>query len=214
MIWNDKILFIHTPKTAGMSMTTMLLESLQGSVFVTGPFERKTEGNIGYLPGSRHETLVDAQSFFTYRNMDIAAFERMFAVMRNPYDLELSRYAYLRQGLPQDKGPAQDIAMAEPFKEYLKKAPFFGMKPPKLHYYFTFNGVLPDNLVVLKFENLAADIETYLAPYLKDKFKLPFDNVSKHKKYQEVYDTESEQLVFERNRWFFEKGFYAREVFA
>lgn len=214
MIWNEKVLFIHTPKTAGMSMTSMLLESLQGQVFITGPFEQKREDNVTYFPGKRHETLVDAQSFFTYRNMDIAAFEKVFAVMRNPYDLELSRYSYLRLGLPQDKGPAQDIAMAESYKEYLKKAPFFGMKPPKLHYFFTFNGVLPENLVVLKFENLVADISAYLVPYLEEGFALPFENASEHKRYQDVYDAESEQLVFERNRWFFEKGFYTREVFA
>ncbi|WP_040516057.1 hypothetical protein [Gilvimarinus chinensis] len=194
-------------------MTKMLVQSLEGQVFVTGPYEQKREGRVAYLPGRRHETLVDAQSFFTYRNMDLYGFERIFAVMRNPYDLELSRYAYLRKDLPQDRGPAQKIALEHDYKEYLKRAPFFGMNPPRLNLYFSLNGTLPDNLTVLKFENLNADIETYMSPYLSEGYKLPFENVSKHKKYQDVYDAETEQLVFDRNRWFFEKGFYARESF-
>lgn len=191
----------------------MLLESLEGQVFVTGPFDQKREGRVGYFPGRRHETLMDAQSFFTYRNMDLTGFERIFAVMRNPYDLELSRYAYLRKNLPQDRGPAQNIALENDYKDYLKQAPFFGMNPPRLNLYFSMNGALPDNLTVLKFENLNNDIETYMGAYLSSGYKLPFENVSKHKKYQDVYDAECEQLVFERNRWFFEKGFYARESF-
>ena len=214
VIWNDKVLFIHTPKTAGMSMTAMLEKHLQGKLGITGPFEKHKKENVTYFPGRRHETLVDAQSFFTYRNMDILKFEKIFSVMRNPYDLELSRYAYLRKDLPQDRGVAQKIAMSETFKEYLKKAPFFGMNPPRLNLYFTYNGALPENLVVLKYENLAGDIKTYLGPYMEANYTLPFENKSNHDSYREVYDAECEQLVFERNRWFFEKGFYTRESFS
>lgn len=192
----------------------MLLESLPGPLAVTGPFDNTNEGGIQYLAGKRHETLVDAESFLTYRNKSIKDFEKIFCVMRNPYDLELSRYAYLRKDFPQDRGPAQRIALENDFKNYLRQAPFFGMNPPRLHLYFSMNGTLPDNLVVLKFERLNDDIETFMSPYLNAGYKLPFENASAHKKYPEVYDEETEQLCFERNRWFFEKGFYSRENFT
>lgn len=214
MIWNNKILFIHTPKTAGMSMTGMLLESLDGPVSITGPFDNRTENGVQYLQGKRHETLVDAESFLTYRNKSIRDFEKIFCVMRNPYDLELSRYSYLRKNLPHDKGPAQTIALENDYKNYLRQAPFFGMNPPRLHLYFSINGHLPENLVVLKFERLNEDIKTFMSPYMKPGYQLPFENASTHKKYEEVYDEETEELCFERNRWFFEKGFYARENFS
>ncbi len=211
MIWNNEILFVHVPKTAGMSMTDLLTEYLKRPVFNTGPFDKQTvENGVTNLPGRRHETLPDAASFFSNKNMCLEDFEKIFAVMRNPYDLELSRYTYLRKNLPQDRGKAQDIAMANDFKDYLKVAPFFGMNPPRLDLYYQLNGSLPSNLVVLKFERLRDDIHTYLKPYLEGDYELPHHNVSKHQDYLEVYDIEMEQLCFDRNRWFFEKGFYSR----
>ena len=111
-----------------MSMTSLLCEELPGPIFVTGPYdEQHREGKVVFIPGKRHETLIDAASFFTYRNMRLEQFEKIFVVMRNPYDLELSRYAYLRKNLPQDRGRAQDIALESDFSEYLATAPFLSL---------------------------------------------------------------------------------------
>ncbi len=215
MIWNDKILFLHTPKTAGMSLMEVLLKKLPGEVVVTGPYgqKQKREGNIKYLQGKRHETMCDAESTLIYFNKSIADFDAIFSVMRNPYDLELSRYSYLRKKNTPDRGLARDIALAQDFKGYLSSAPFFGMYPPRLHFYFSINNLIPENLVVLKYENLVNDIDNYLSPYLTDFTGLPRVNVSKHRDYREEYDAEMEELCFNRHRWFFEKGFYSRERF-
>ena len=213
MIWNDTVLFIHTPKTAGMSMTSLLCEKLPGPVFVTGPYEeQQSEGKVVYIPGKRHETLMDAASFFAYRNMRLEQFEKIFVVMRNPYDLELSRFAYLQKNLPQDRGKAQDIALEGDFREYLATAPFFGMFPPRLDLYFHLNGSIPDNMVILRYESLAADISRYMKPYLESFDTLPHENQSDHKDVSEVYNPEMEKLCYERHRWFFEKSFYARAL--
>jgi hypothetical protein len=201
------------PKTAGMSMTELLKTCLSGRVFITEPGARKVLENVVYLSGKRHETLCDAESFFIYLNKSIFDFKKVFCVMRNPYDLELSRYSYLRLGHAHDKGPAQEIALSSDFKGYLANAPFFGMNPPRFNLYFTFNGVLPDNLIVLRYETLAQDIDRYMSPYLKPGGKLPSINKSRHKSYSKVYDKEAEELCFLRHRWFFEKGFYSRETF-
>ena len=67
MIWNDEILFLHAPKTAGMSMTNLLLSALEGPVNITGPYEKKyRKGNTIYWPGKRHESLYDAESVLSY----------------------------------------------------------------------------------------------------------------------------------------------------
>lgn len=214
VIWNDTILFIHTPKTAGMSMTSLLCEELPGPIFVTGPYdEQHREGKVVYVPGKRHETLIDAASFFTYRNMRLEQFEKIFVVMRNPYDLELSRYAYLRKNLPQDRGRAQDIALESDFSEYLATAPFFGMFPPRLDLYFHLNGAMPENMTILRYERLSADISLYMQPYLSSFDALPHENKSKHGDAAQVYDEKMENLCFERHRWFFEKGFYGRALY-
>ncbi len=211
MIWNNAILFIHAPKTAGMSMTTLLCQSLEGPINVTGPYEQQhSEGKVTYIPGKRHETLIDAASFLTYRNMCLEQFEKIFVVMRNPYELELSRYAYLKKNLPQDRGMAQNIALEGDFRNYLSKAPFFGMNPPRLDLYYHFNGAMPDNLVILRHERLLLDLELHLALYLEAGYALPRENQSKHKGVNEMYDAEMEALCYDRHRWFFDKAFYPR----
>ncbi len=65
MIWNDKVLFIHTPKTAGMSLTQLLADSLPRPVYITEPVEAVTviEG-VSRLPGFRHEQLGEAATYF------------------------------------------------------------------------------------------------------------------------------------------------------
>lgn len=214
MIWNDQILFIHAPKTAGMSMTTLLLSALKGIVNITGPYEKKVrEGNTVYWPGKRHESLYDAESFLSYLNKSIYSFEKIFVVMRNPYDMELSRYSYLKKGNAWDKGIAQELAMNGSFRDYLKKAPFFGMNPPRIDIYYSINGLLPSNMVVLKYENLNSDIRLFMTKYLNTDKEPERENSSEHPIFLDVYDDELEQLCFQRNKWFFEKGFYSRMTF-
>ena len=213
MLWNEEILFIHTPKTGGMSITELFIKYLKGQVNITGPYENTKIDGITYHRGKRHETLVDAESFFMYRNKSIFDFKHIFLFIRNPYDLELSRYTYLRKGFEQDNGPAQKIALESTYLEYLKIAPFFGMNPPRLEQYFLFNSLLPKNLIILRYENFEDEIRQNLTPYLKPDYQIPHINVSKNKGYAEYYNKETEQLCYQRNRIFFDKAFYRREIF-
>ena len=209
MIWNKDYLFIHVPKTAGMSMTQTFLNGLEGQITYAGPHERKKIDNIMYVPGKRHETLIDAESYFTYTNQSIFDFKKIFVVMRSPYDLEISRYAYLRKNLETDRGLAQEIALSSSFKEYLKAAPFFGQNPPRLDKYYQIGNSIPPNLVVLKYESLESEIRWKLAPHLK-KIDLGRENSSERKLVSEIFNPETEVLCFNRHKWFFEKGFYQR----
>ena len=211
MIWNKKILFLHCPKTAGMSMSNLLTNHLEGQVSMTIDTNKQyRKGNVFYIPGKRHETLIDAASFFNYRNIRLDQFERIFVVMRNPYDLELSRYHYLRNNFPSDRGIAQDIALNNDFRYYLQTAPFFGMNPPRLDLYFHLNGIILENLIILRFERLLFDIRLYLDNYLNDSYSLIHKNQSEHKDFNEVYDEDMELMCYNRHSWFFDKSFYQR----
>jgi len=215
VIWNESILFIHAPKTAGMSMTTMLCAHLKGNVFVTGPYEASAgSSRVEYIPGKRHETLLDAVSFFEDKNAPVEQFEKIFVVVRNPYELELSRFAYLQKNLEQDRGKAQDIALEGDFRKYLATAPFFGKNPPRLDLYYHIEGIIPDNLVILRYENLAQDIAAHIAPYLEGDYHIPHENQSAHAAVDGVYDAQLEALCYERHRWFFDEGFYSRASFT
>jgi len=131
--------------------------------------------------------------------------------MRNPYDLEVSRYHYLRKGHKIDRGVAQDLATAGDFKQYLAAAPFFGSMPPRLDRYFRIGDYLPRNLKVLRFERLATDIDTSMGPYLRaDRTALPHMNKSHHDDFWTYYDEEAEELCYQRHNWFFDMSFYER----
>ena len=214
MIWNESILFIHAPKTAGMSMTTMLRDHLKGAISFTGPHEASSaQGGIEYISGKRHETLHDAATFFGERHILLEQFEQIFVVMRSPYELELSRFAYLQKDLPWDRGKAQQIALEGDFRQYLATAPFFGMNPPRLDLYYHIDGHIPDNLVILRYEQLAVEIERHIAPYLDSGYRVPHENKSKHAPVGQVYDVELEALCYQRHRWFFDNGFYRRATY-
>nr|WP_295467474.1 hypothetical protein [Mesorhizobium sp.] len=177
MIWNEEIVFIHVPKTAGMSLTTMLVGGLKGRVFMTGHDKHERRGNVTLLMGGRHETMAQAQIVLEMHNRPLSSFQKVIAVMREPYTLEISRYNYLRIGHPWDAGPAQKIAMSTDFKGYLLAAPFFGYKPPRLDAFYHAFGAIPANAVFLKFEHLSEDIRAHIFPHLIEPAELPRENL-------------------------------------
>lgn len=210
MIWNDDILFIHAPKTAGMSMTTMLTEGLEGKVYVTGHETTETRGDLTLIPGKRHETLAQAVDVLKSYGRSLSDFKAIFSVMREPYRLEISRYNYLRLNHPWDQGHAQTIALESDFKGYLRDSPFFGYSPPRLDLFYHIDNTIPENAIFLKHEFLNQDIVDHVLPFLKPGVKLPRENVTGDSVYEKYYDDEAEELCYRRHRWFFDKGFYRR----
>lgn len=214
MIWNDQILFIHVPKTAGMSLTSLLMENLPGNVFLTGHGKREDRGRQTLLPGKRHETMAEAANILEMRRRPLSSFEKIIAVLREPYTLEISRFNYLRLGHAVDKGPAQDIAMKGDFKEYLRRAPFFGFYPPRLDLYYHLFGLVPDNAIFIRFEELNTGLHQHVMPYLEGTPSIPHTNKTGKSRFEDYYDEEAEELCYGRHRWFFDKGFYPRRLMA
>ena len=171
MIWNEQILFIHAPKTGGMSLTEYLATSLPGY--------RETE--------KRHETLAEARAVFAHDGRNLEDFCAIFVVIRDPYALEISRYNYLRLDRPVDRGRAQEIALTGDFKRYLRDAPFFGHLPPRLDLYYHEAGYVPGNLTVLRHERLAEEVARHISPFLtKPEAVLPRVNTTASARFEEV----------------------------
>ncbi len=211
MIWTDDILFLHVPKTGGISTTRFLLTNLEGRVQYTANHPVDEAPDAEYHEGPRHETLVQAEAFHSPRGRSVGDFAAVFAVMRNPYDLEVSRYHYLRKGHDVDRGRAQDLAIDDDFEKYLAEAPFFGSFPPRLDRYFRIGDYLPKNLHVLRFERLSTDLAEKLSDFLvEEPVPLPHLNKSDHDDYWRYYDKRCEQLCYQRHRWFFDMSFYQR----
>lgn len=195
MIWNQDILFLHAPKTGGMSITAYFSDHLSNY--------RITE--------KRHETLAEARSELASLGIALEAFQQIFVVLRNPYTLEISRFNYLRLGRPWDKGPDQELALSGDFKRYLREAPFFGHFPPRLDLYYHEDGRAPANLRVLRYERLEDEIRQHVAPFLRTaNAPLPHENPTIAARFEEYYDSEAEEFCYLRHRWFFDTGLYSR----
>ena len=63
MIFCKQLLFIHAPKTGGMSVSEFLLKVLPRPFHYTHPLtvREKEEEGIIHVPGTRHESLVEAR---------------------------------------------------------------------------------------------------------------------------------------------------------
>ena len=119
MIFNRNLLFLHPPKTAGMSTSLYLLQVLPAPVYVSQPvWDETLPAGVVHLVGKRHETLAECREVVARQRFDLRRFPIVLATIRNPYDLEVSRWAFLRQAHPWERGPEQDLALACDFDEF------------------------------------------------------------------------------------------------
>src|ERR1700731_3316960 len=124
MLFNDKVLFLHVPKAAGTSVTSFLIRNLAGLVTITEPSNpawisdqaptgarlklalRRMRHELSILlrprlrriAGTRHENLGEASEALARLGRKLEEFEVILAVIRNPYDMEVSRFHFLRRG--------------------------------------------------------------------------------------------------------------------
>jgi hypothetical protein len=99
MVFNRDVLFLHVPKTGGVSVTNYLLQVLPTPVYYVtkgpiGPADAR-EG-VSFIPGEAHQTLVTARNFLPEHGFELEQFPRILATLRNPYDLTVSYYTYKR----------------------------------------------------------------------------------------------------------------------
>lgn len=210
MIFNDDLLFIHVPKTGGMSVTHLLLDVLPRPVYYTlpDPDEDDPVEGVRRLAGKRHESLSEAAEVLAPFGRDLGEFRMIVAVLRNPYALEVSRYAYLQKGYPWDAGHNQDLALHHDFETFARMSTDHARTP--LDTFFLRDGVRPPNLRILRQEHLEDDLSRALLELGVTAGELPRRNASHHDDYRRYYTEGAEAAVYERYRWVFESDFYPR----
>ena len=212
MIFNDELLFIHVPKTAGMSVGKALFKSLKGQVYsAVQDGHRKQFYGEKVIPGKRHQTLATADTYFANANLKhrIADFKFVVSMVRNPYEMEVSRYHYLRKGHEWDRGASAELALAGNFPEFVSGSKWWF----SFQDYYTVNGVMPDNLHIVRFENFAFTMQRTFGRCFRSEFTVKRLNKSHNTKYRRYYTDELESLVYKKYQWIFDKGYYARECF-
>lgn len=198
-----KFIFVHIPKTAGLSVTDAF-----------GKYGRP-RGRTIWRSMSRRLPFIEAPSVAHFRVHEPA--EKMisklsrpvfdsfhsFSVIRNPFEHAVSHYEYMKQF--RIKSTADKVAKMT-FLDYLKYRqgrPFWNdtifAKMPAQSYYLTDkSGALAVNRLV-RFENLAQELETLSVDLKLPDFKLRHVNKTKadKKPTAEYYTPETETLVRE-----------------
>jgi SAM-dependent methyltransferase len=221
MIFSKDILFLHVPKTGGMSVTSYLLDLLPPPVYYVRPPDLREDfaRRNGVVPivGPRHGSLADAADLAREQGLALSDFKLLIAVLRNPYSLDVSLYHYLRTGHPWDEGPNQRLALTRDFATFAASSSFSGdiASPLQSHRplesYFYWEGEFPANLTIARFESLEADVKDALSSAgIATDLKFPWKNKSRHEDFSAYYTKEAEEAVYRKYKWVFDAGFYER----
>lgn len=241
MLFNDALLFVHVPKTAGESIARFLVDNLPGRKTLVDEFEGPyspillpasvraklriksllRRWRIGVPPavtlleGKRHARLSEARDILAQLRRRLEDFRAIVAVVRNPYDLEVSRYHYLRLGYHGVPGVArsreQKIAIERDFEQFALKAPYHGRLPAGIEDWYQVDGRVPCNLRIVRFENLKTDLHRAIGEFCPVDGDLPKLNATKHEPYPTHLSPAAEEAIYRKYRWLFDRRFYTRE---
>lgn len=211
MLFSKDLLFIHIPKTGGMSVTQLLLDLLPPPVYYSHPGHDAAldERGIVQLAGARHETLAQAATVVRRCGFDLQSFPMILAVVRNPYSLEVSRYAYLQAGHAWDRGENQELAMLHDFETFARRSTYHDGPERPMESYFLLDGRLPSNLRLVRFEHLRDEVVAIINSLgLKAPEDFPWENRSKHGDFRTYFTSAAEAAVRRKYRWLFDHGYY------
>lgn len=233
MVISSDLLFIHIPKTGGTSCTDYLCQTLRGPVFCSSIkyLHASMHFNATLFEGYSHETLEEIygsrDSIMAATGIDPTKLRNVFAVIRNPYTLELSNYLFFRNGRENIlRGPAfqvphiQDkVALAQgSFKNFVLESGYFrddvAGQSFRTEDYLQLNGEIPNFLTVLRAEELD-DCFPGLTRAFRQRDDVPFPRANasggQGDMQLEDIDWESRQAIHAKHAWLFDNGYYEKE---
>jgi hypothetical protein len=216
MVFNKDVLFIHLGKTGGMSVTKYLCQVLKPPVFhvvQTNEFETTlTIANETILPFKRHANLKEASSFLKARGIELYDFKVIFIVVRNPYDHDYSYYKHLNtpmyfKSLSANSANQRllDIASGQ-YEEFAKQN--FVHYNGNLNDFFEINGKIPENMHIVRFEELEETVLQLVKPFTVKEIPFPHHNKSKEIKQQSKGLSYKAQIAIESKYFYTWKNFY------
>lgn len=200
---SHNFVFVHVPKTAGSSITNMLLpyareyqRSIWRSFTRRFPFKEKPE---------HAHFRIHAPAYEIARKLSRPVYDAFnsFAVVRNPFDHAVSHFEYMKQY--RSKKVSEKFAKME-FEEYLAErmkkpsllVPFFARLPDQSYFLISKSGeMLVDTLI--KFENLDVEINEFAKKANLPKLNLQRLNLttsrSDKRPYQSYFNPTTEEMV-------------------
>ncbi len=206
IIHNYKCIFVHVPKTAGVSIEGVLFketvplrwpieyilrkkqEVLQGGGFIDRYSNKYQTGTYQHLFARHIKQEVGEELFDSYFK---------FGFVRNPWDRIISQFFYQKRR--RDLNEFLNIDREIDFKDFL-----YAIKDGEMHVHWDeqwkFLMDEEGNQMVDfigRFENLQEDFDKVCDNINAAKIELPHENFTVHEPYQYYYDDESRELVAE-----------------
>jgi hypothetical protein len=229
MVINPDVLFLHIPKTSGTSCTDYLCQTLKGPVFLSSLLYLTTSVHFraSVIPGFSHETLeeISGARADIEKNTGILLdnIRLIVAVLRHPYDLELSNYHFYRNGnhnLAGDKmfrnaRAEWRIGLAQgSFADFVANSGHFRVRSDgsdiRCEDYLLVGGKLDPRIRLLRAESVSTEFPRLLEPYTQGDVEFPFTNRSRWEDAPpfEALDRDLQQLIYLKHKWVFDHGYY------
>ena len=175
----QKLIFIHVPKTAGTSIRTLLDQSF-------GPGER--------IRQEAHGTYADCHHIGY----------KAFCCVRDPITRARSHYDWFRTNKDYENFPHKKLANELNYNDWLLE--WFIPHARAQSEFFIIDGKLPENVTILKQENLKRDLEDYFGAEI-DVGKLPHIYKTPN---GNPFDCEKEtsSLIVLKERWLYQNDYY------
>lgn len=216
MLWTDDFLFLHFPKTAGKSLTRALAQTLgrpMTCVISKGQVRELADcdhANLTIIEGWAHENMRAARKRLAEYDKTLESFKAIILGIRNPYDLMVSNYFFMRKTFKHNRERENfKIAMENDFEDYTMKV---GFAP--IENWMTVNGSRPENLRIIRFERLQEDFDALADEFGLESITLPHINPSSHDHYTAYLTPAAEDAIYRKLKYLFDEGFYARHTFS
>jgi hypothetical protein len=182
------------------------------------------------LSGYSHETLeeiyADSERLKQETGISVMGINNIFAVIRHPYELELSNYSFFRNGRKNVlRGAAfqvphilEKVELAQgSLCKFVERSGYFRDRETGQGYrtedYFLIDGKIPDNVTLLRCEELDEKFQSVTAPFrVAGNIEFPHSNKSApFKEFSTAdLDGETKQAIYEKHQWLFDAGYYER----
>lgn len=214
MLWTDDFLFLHFPKTAGKSLTRALVQTLgrpMTCVVSKGQVREIADcdhANLTIIEGWAHENMRAAHKRLSEYNKKLDSFKAIILGIRNPYDLMVSNYFFMRKTFKHNRDKENfKIAMENDFEGYTAKV---GFAP--IENWMTINGSRPENLRIIRFEHLQEDFDALANEFGFASITMPHINPSSHDHYMAYLTPAAEEAIYGKLKYLFDEGFYERQI--
>jgi len=190
MVFNHEVLYIHLGRTGGISVTNYLCNILKPPVIQVVSADEygyiNQSGHEFIIPWKRHANLLETAAFLKPLGISLSDFKLIFCVVRNPFDLDYSFYKQLntekcQKQLASDPASQQSLSAAQGNYETFALQNFTPYQG-QLKDFFEINGKIPENMKVIRFEEISSAVPGIIKPFAIRDIPFPHLNKSDEKK--------------------------------